>query len=174
MDFYATAVRSEAVQGARRTKISGASILEQYPLSYAPTDLFVQLRFAMRYKPIDVGVLAAAFEKLTREEMEKWVWSEHIGKYVRRAWYLYEMLSGKTLDVPDVPPTNNALLLDPALHVTTPGIRVRRSDRQSSGKSRLLLNDTAYRDPQYGHGTGLRSRSQEDSGGLWPIATAVE
>src|SRR5213075_738583 len=38
------AVRSEAVQGARRTKISGASILEQYPLSYAPTDLFGQLR----------------------------------------------------------------------------------------------------------------------------------
>src|SRR2546430_2357619 len=120
------AVRSEAVQGARRTKISGASILEQYPLSYAPTDLFGQLRFAMRYEPIDVGVLAAAFEKLTREEMEKWVRSEHIGKYVRRAWYLYEILSGKNLDVPDVPPTNNVLLLDPALHVTTPGIRVRR------------------------------------------------
>ena len=85
------AVRSEAVQGARRTKISGASILEQYPLSYAPTDLFGQLRFAMRYEPVDPGVLAAAFEKVSREEMEKWVRSEHIGKYVRRAWwYLYE------------------------------------------------------------------------------------
>jgi hypothetical protein len=120
------AVRSEAVQGARRTKISGASILEQYPLSYAPTDLFGQLRFAMRYEPVDVGVLAAAFQKVSREDMEKWVRSEHIGKYVRRAWYLYELLSGRTLDVPDVPPTNNVLLLDPALHVTTAGIRVRR------------------------------------------------
>src|SRR5438874_3421684 len=37
------------------------------------------------------------------------------------------------------------------------------SDRQSSGKSGLLPNDTAYRDPQYGHGTGPRSQSQEDS-----------
>jgi hypothetical protein len=56
------AVRSEAIQGARRTKISGSSILEQYPLSYAPTDLCGQLRFAMRYEPVDVGVLAAAFQ----------------------------------------------------------------------------------------------------------------
>jgi hypothetical protein len=35
----APTVCSQAVRGARRTKISGDSILEQYPLSYAPTDL---------------------------------------------------------------------------------------------------------------------------------------
>ena len=43
-----SAVRSEVVQGARRGKISGASILEQYPLSYARPDLFGQHRFATR------------------------------------------------------------------------------------------------------------------------------
>jgi Fic family protein len=122
----APAVRSEAVKGARRTKMSGVSILEQYPLSYAPTDLLGHLRFAMRYEPVDVGVIAAAFQKISRGEMEKWVRSEYIGKYVRRAWYLYELLTGNTLDVPDVPPTNNVLLLDPALHVTTAGTRIRR------------------------------------------------
>src|SRR5580693_3738084 len=122
----APTVRSEAVRGARRTKISGDSILEQYPLSYAPTDLLGQLRFAMRYEPVDVGVIAAAFQKIPRENVEKWVRSEYIGKYVRRAWYLYELLTGNILDVPDVPPTNNVLLLDPALHVTTTGTRIRR------------------------------------------------
>ena len=122
----APAVRSEAVRGGRRTKISGDSILEQYPLSYAPTDLLGHLRFAMRYEPVDVVVIAAAFQKIPREEMEKWVRSEYIGKYVRRAWYLYELLTGNTLDVPDVPPTNNVLLLNPALHVTTAGARIRR------------------------------------------------
>jgi Fic family protein len=122
----APAVRSEAVRGGRRTKISGDSILEQYPLSYAPTDLLGQIRFAMRYEPLDVGVIAAAFQKIPRQEMENWVRSEYIGKYVRRAWYLYELLTGNTLDVPDVPPTNNVLLLDPALHVTTAGTRIRR------------------------------------------------
>jgi Fic family protein len=122
----APTVCSEAVRGARRTKISGDSILEQYPLSYAPTDLLGQLRFAMRYEPVDVGVIAAAFQKIPRENVEKWVRSEYIGKYVRRAWYLYELLTGNILDVPDVPPTNNVLLLDPALHVTTTGTRIRR------------------------------------------------
>jgi hypothetical protein len=122
----ALAVRSEAVRGGRRTRISGDSILEQYPLSYAPTDLLGHLRFAMRYEPVDVGVIAAAFQKIPREGMEKWVRSEYIGKYVRRAWYLFELLTGKTLDVPDVPPTNNVLLLDPELHVTTAGTRIRR------------------------------------------------
>ena len=122
----APAVRSEAIRGGRRTKISGDSILEQYPLSYAPTDLLGHIRFAMRYEPLDVGVIAAAFQKIPRPEMENWVRSEYIGKYVRRAWYLYELLSGNTLDVPDVPPTNNVLLLDPALHVTTAGTRIRR------------------------------------------------
>jgi Fic family protein len=122
----APAVRSEAIRGGRRTKISGDSILEQYPLSYAPTDLLGHIRFAMRYEPLDVGVIAAAFQKIPRPEMENWVRSEYIGKYVRRAWYLYELLTGNTLDVPDVPPTNNVLLLDPALHVTTAGTRIRR------------------------------------------------
>jgi len=122
----APAVRSEAIRGGRRTKISGDSILEQYPLSYAPTDLLGHIRFAMRYEPLDVGVIAAAFQKIPRQEMENWVRSEYIGKYVRRAWYLYELLTGNTLDVPDVPPTNNVLLLDPALHVTTAGTRIRR------------------------------------------------
>lgn len=122
----APVVRSEAVRGARRTRISGDSILEQYPLSYAPTDALGQLRFAMRYEPVDVGVIRAAFEKIPQEDMRNWVQSEYIGKYVRRAWYLYELLTGKILDVPNVPPTNNVLLLDPALHITTAGTRVRR------------------------------------------------
>jgi Fic/DOC family len=119
-------VRSEAVRGARRTKISEDSVLEQYPMTYAPTDLFGHLRFAMRYEPLDVGVLASAFAKIPQQEMETWVRAEHIGKYVRRAWYLYELLTKKTLDVPNVPPTNNVALLDPALHVTSGGTRVRR------------------------------------------------
>jgi Fic/DOC family len=119
-------VRSEAVRGARRTKISEDSVLEQYPMTYAPTDLFGHLRFAMRYEPLDVGVLASAFAKIPQQEMETWVRAEHIGKYVRRAWYLYELLTKKTLDVPNVPPTNNVGLLDPALHVTSAGTRVRR------------------------------------------------
>src|ERR1700738_32618 len=120
------AVRSEAVRGARKTRVIDGAVLEQYPLAYAPKDLFGHLRFAMRYEPIDLNTLAALFEKIDRKEFEQWIKSEPVGKYARRAWYLYEFLTGELLDVPEVPPTENVPLLDPALHVTATGVRVRR------------------------------------------------
>ncbi len=101
-------------------------MLEQYPLSYAPQDLFWASSLAMRYEPIDLNVLAAFFAKIERKELEAWIKSEPIGRYPRRAWYLYELLTGATLDVPEVPPTDTVLLLDPALHITVTGVRVRR------------------------------------------------
>jgi Fic family protein len=121
------AVRSEAIRGARKTtNRTDGTVLEQYPVAYGPTDLFGHLRFAMRYEPIDLNVLVAFFEKVGRDDFEAWVKSEPVGKYARRAWYLYEFLTGETLDIPDVPPTDNVLLLDPALHITTTGVRIRR------------------------------------------------
>jgi Fic family protein len=126
LDVVPPAVRSEVVRGARKTRTADGSVLEQYPQSYAPKDLFGHLRFAMRYEPIDLNVLAALFGKIDRKELEAWIKGEPVGKYPRRAWYLYELLTGTTLDVPEVPPTDNVPLLDPALHITTTGVRVRR------------------------------------------------
>jgi hypothetical protein len=120
------AVRSEAIRGARKTRIADGMVLEQYPLAYGPTDLFGHLRFAMRYEPVDLNVLAALFDKVDHKTVEAWIKSEPVGKYARRAWYLYEFLIGEMLDVPEVPPTENVLLLDPALHITTSGVRIRR------------------------------------------------
>jgi hypothetical protein len=120
------AVRSEIVRGARRTRIADGIVLEQYPPSYAPTDLFGHLRFAMRYEPIDLAVLDALFQKIEQSAFEAWIKTEPVGKYARRAWYLYELLTGPLLDIPDVPPTENVLLLDPKLHITATGRRVRR------------------------------------------------
>jgi Fic family protein len=120
------AVRSEAIRGARKTRIADGTVLEQYPLAYGPTDLFGHLRFAMRYEPIDLNVMSAFFEEVDRQAFEAWIKSEPVGKYARRAWYLYEFLTGATMEVPDVPPTENVLLLDPALHITATGIRIRR------------------------------------------------
>lgn len=126
LDVVLPSVRSEAVRGARKTRIADGSVLEQYPLSYAPKDVFGHLRFAMRYEPIDLNVLSALFAKIDRNELEAWIKGEPVGRYPRRAWYLYELLTGVTLDVPEVPPTDNVLLLDPALHITSTGVRVRR------------------------------------------------
>lgn len=126
LDVVLPSVRSEAVRGARKTRIADGSVLEQYPLSYAPKDVFGHLRFAMRYEPIDLNVLSALFAKIDRNGLEAWIKGEPVGRYPRRAWYLYELLTGTTLDVPEVPPTDSALLLDPDLHITATGVRVRR------------------------------------------------
>jgi Fic family protein len=126
LEVILPAVRSEAVRGARKTRITDGAVLEQYPLGYAPNDPLGHLRFAMRYEPIDLNVLSAFFANFDRNEFETWVKSEPVGKYARRAWYLYELLTGNTLDVPEVPPTDTVLLLDPALHITATGIRIRR------------------------------------------------
>src|SRR5580692_6528385 len=120
------AVRSEVVRGARKTRIADGTVLEQYPPTYAPTDIYGHLRFAMRYEPIDLNVLDVLFQTVERTEFEAWIKTEPVGKYARRAWYLYELLTGRVLDIPDVPPTENVLLLNPELHITATGRRVRR------------------------------------------------
>jgi hypothetical protein len=90
------AVGSEAIRGARKTRIADGSIFEQYPLAYAPKDLFGHLHFAMRYEPIDLNALASLFDKIDRKEFEAWAKEEPVGQYTRRAWYLYEFLTGQT------------------------------------------------------------------------------
>jgi Fic family protein len=120
------AVRSEVVRGARKTRITDGTVLEQYPPTYAPTDVFGHLRFAMRYEPIDLNVLDTLFKTIERSAFEAWIKTEPIGKYARRAWYLYEFLTGEVLDIPDVPPTESVMLLDPELHITATGKRIRR------------------------------------------------
>jgi len=121
------AVRSEVVQGARRTRIDGDRVYEQYPPSYARGNApFEHLRFGLRYEPIDLGVIAAFFRAVPKKEVEDWVRSEPTGKFARRAWYLYELLMGATLDVPDAPRTGAVPILEPDLHITTPGFLVSR------------------------------------------------
>jgi hypothetical protein len=115
------------VAGTRKTHVNpNTTVLEQYPASYAPKDIWGNLRFAMRYEPIDLGVLSAFFQAIDQNKLEAWVRGESTGIFARRAWYLFEMLTGRTLDLPDVPPTGYAPLLRPEAHITSKGIHVQR------------------------------------------------
>jgi len=80
----------------------------------------------MRYEPIDLGVLAAFFNAIDRRQLENWVLGESTGIFARRVWYLFELLTGQTLDLPEVPPTGYAPLLRSDVHITAKGFRVRR------------------------------------------------
>ena len=119
-------VRSEVISGARRTTVTDGTVLEQYPKGYLPIGVSGNLRFAMRYEPIDLSTLAAVFDALDIGEFENWIRSEPTGIFTRRAWYLFELLTGKTLDIPEIGPASYVDLLDSDLHITAAKVQVRR------------------------------------------------
>ena len=71
---------------------------------YRPGDQFADhLTFALRHENIDLLVLKRAFAAEPKAVMEEYVRSAPTGAHTRRAWFFYEMLTGKTLDVEDAP-----------------------------------------------------------------------
>jgi hypothetical protein len=56
-------VRSVLVGGIRKTRITDAQVLEQYPRAYDPADGIIgHLRFALKYEPLDLGGLQGSFQ----------------------------------------------------------------------------------------------------------------
>jgi hypothetical protein len=120
------ATRSEIVAGARKTIAADGKVLEQYPKNYTPKGLIGNLRFALRYEPIALDVYLAIFQTLETRHLEDWIRSEPTSIFARRAWYLYELLMGQQLNIPDVIPSGYIDLLDPEIHLTGPRRLVRR------------------------------------------------
>lgn len=113
------AVTSMVGPGGRRTIIEDGRTIEKYTQGYAPEDTFVgHLKFALRYEPVELSVLAAAFKIIDPAGLAAWARSEPTGAYARRAWFLYEWLTGQTLDVPHAGVVTYVDALDPKLHVT--------------------------------------------------------
>jgi len=120
-------VRSVLVAGARKTRSTSTQTLEQYPKTYQPADGVIgQLRFALKYEPLDIGVFKAVFKNIEKKEIETWVQSEPNGIFARRAWYLYELFTGRTLDVQDLTSGPYIDLLDQDIHIVGPRTRIRR------------------------------------------------
>ena len=70
------------------------------------------LNFAIRHENIDLLVLKRVFISLPAESIEQYVLSAPNSVLTRRAWYLYELLTGNTLAVPDAPNVTSIDLLD--------------------------------------------------------------
>ena len=114
--------------GIRKMIVEDGRTVQKYPPGYRPEDsLQGHLRFALRYEPIDLGVLSAAFAiDGAAAEIEAWVRSEPTGAYARRAWFLFEWLTGTALTLPDAGVVTFADALDTRFHLTATGIPSRR------------------------------------------------
>lgn len=86
---------------------------------YWPGDTFADhLSFALRHENIDLLILKRIFEAVPQVEVEAIVRDAPTGIAARRAWYLYEILTGRALDVDDASSAAAIDLLDPEAYFT--------------------------------------------------------
>ena len=86
---------------------------------YWPGDTFADhLTFALRHENIDLLILKRIFEAVSQAQLEAIVRAAPTGIPARRAWYLYEILTGRTLDVEDAPGAAAIDVLDSEAYFT--------------------------------------------------------
>lgn len=73
------------------------------------------LRFALKYEGIDLAVLKRLFLATGPAAIEAVVNETPTGGYARRIWFLYEWLTGTTLDLPDATAGRYVPVIDPDL-----------------------------------------------------------
>ena len=94
-----------------------------YPVSYLPDEnLYKQLIFALKYEGVDLLVFKKLFKILSAEEMEDMIQQENLGQYSRRIWFIYEWLTGKELNIPDLKTGNLVPVIDEKLQYAIDGV----------------------------------------------------
>jgi hypothetical protein len=112
---------------ARETCIDAGEVVEFFPRFLTPEEsLGGHLEFALKYDGTNLEILSALFEKIPEGELLGWIRSKPTGKYARRIWYLFELLTGKRLPLENLATANYVDLLDSHEYYTAEGILVRR------------------------------------------------
>jgi hypothetical protein len=108
-------VSEQYVRGSHR-KEGGWIVFDK---RYWPGDNFADhLTFALRHEDIDLLILTRVFKAVPQTEVEALVRATPTAIPIRRAWYLYETLTERTLDVDDAPRAVAVDLLDPKMYFT--------------------------------------------------------
>jgi hypothetical protein len=86
---------------------------------YWPGDTFDDhLDFALRNENLDLLVLKRIFDAVDTKVVEAFVKATPTGIPARRAWYLYELMTGRKLDISDDPGVPAVDVLDPEAYFT--------------------------------------------------------
>ncbi len=85
------------------------------------------LVFALSHEGIDLAVLGRLFAATGPQPIEAIVRGSPTGKFARQIWFLYEWLTGQTLDLPDgAGEVGFAPLINPKLQYAGKGVRSKR------------------------------------------------
>jgi hypothetical protein len=109
------AVSAKHVRGSHRAE-DGWRIFDK---RYWPGErLGDHLTFALRHEDIDLLVLKRVFQVVPKTAIEAFIREASTGGPSRRVWFLYEMLTGETLALPEGPNVAAIDLLDPEVYFT--------------------------------------------------------
>jgi hypothetical protein len=103
-----------AAVGLRRNPPSSDSWQLVTGRQEVPTDLGGHLDFALRHEGVNLAVLNALFRVVPKKELEDWISATPGAANVRRAWFIYEWLTGELLNVPPVPKIRAVPVIDGA------------------------------------------------------------
>lgn len=158
--------------GIHRIDTTGGVIEEVYPSKYWPGNtLGDHLEFALKYDGTNLAILASLFQKVAAEDLLGFVRSKPTGKYARRLWFLYEFLTGTTLQMDDVKRGNYIDLLDSEQYYTvTPTRQIRRQRINDNLLGDGLFCPTIRRTDtlQYFEATDLHKRCRKVVAGYSP------
>jgi hypothetical protein len=98
-----------------------------YDKRYWPGDSFGDhLGFALRHENLDMLVLKRIFDAIPQDTVATFVRSAPTGAPNRRAWFLYEFMTGRKLDIEDATGVSFTDLLDSRLYFTAAPVPSRR------------------------------------------------
>jgi len=92
----------------------------------APKTLILHIIVAVILQPINLFLLKKVFDNIDKKDVEDYVLEKPTGKYHRKIWFLYEFLTGRTLEIDDLPKKNYIDLLDNDEYFTAPAIKSKR------------------------------------------------
>lgn len=118
-----TVVSNQHVKASRRIEEPWTIFDKRY---WPGEEFGGQLGFALRHEAIDLLVIKRLFEAVPQEVISEFVVSAPTGVPNRRAWFLYEFLTRRRLDIPDAEGVSAIDLLDPRGYFTGKPILSRR------------------------------------------------
>jgi len=108
-------VANQHVRGSRRAD----GVWTIFDKRYWPGDeLAGHLEFLLKHEDVDLLVLKRIFDALPQGELEAQVLAAPTAAQVRRAWFLHETLTGRTLNVGDAPRVPAIAALDSKTYFT--------------------------------------------------------
>lgn len=106
----------------RREPPEGDVEIESFPSSFdRGDDDFDHLVFALKYDGIELALLKRIFLATDRHALAHRIAASPTSKYGRRLFYLFELLTGERLELPDAPPQSPVPVLEPDKHYTAAG-----------------------------------------------------